>query len=256
MKLNLKNIIGHKVFNNNKEIGTVTDILFDDKKWVCRYFEISPINSSPEERILLPIPLVISINWTQDKIEYLLREIKLIKAPRIKEKEIISRKFELDLANHFKTRKYWETRYIDSMPNPTRWAPERVIFIDQEYHNRIPRKSIKADDDHSSVRRLSQITQFDAYANNGEIGKLNDLIIDYKDWKIISAVIRIYTLQDIKKDVLVATQLISEISYPDKGVILDLKRDEIIRSPEFSESTPINKRMVIKHFDFNGKPKS
>ena len=54
MKLNLKKIIGYKIFNDNNEIGSVKDILFDEKKWICRYFEIQLKNDKRRSGELMP----------------------------------------------------------------------------------------------------------------------------------------------------------------------------------------------------------
>jgi sporulation protein YlmC with PRC-barrel domain len=251
MKLNLNNIIGHSVINNGKNIGEVTDILFDEKKWICRYLEVK----IGETLTLIPFELIEKANWINDNINFSIKAKNLRESKKRITKSTISRKEEIELSQLFKTDKYWETQYVDSMPNPTRWAPDKVIFIDQSYMNRVPSKVISAEDRNSELRRLSELNGLEAFGINGEVGTIGDLIVDNKKWEIVSFVIRTYGLTGSLSDVLVAAQMIKEVNFVERGVVINMNKEEIMSSPDFRESLPINKKWVMKQYDFNGKPK-
>ena len=90
-------------------------------------------------------------------------------------------------------------------------------------------------------------------ARDGEMGHVEDFIIDTDTWHIR------YMVVDTKnwwpgKKVLVSPRWIQDIRWDDAHVTVDLSRDQIKASPEYDPSKPIPRDYETRLHDHYGRP--
>jgi uncharacterized protein YrrD len=93
----------------------------------------------------------------------------------------------------------------------------------------------------------------DIHATDGEIGHVEDFIIDDRTWKICYLIINTSNWWAGKK-VLVSPQWIDRVSWDEKTVFIDVSRETIKQSPEYSNESQVNRDYEIGlHGHYNRK---
>lgn len=250
MKLNLQDKLGYQIQTKDKVTGKVKDFLFDEDQWKLRYIDVDLGGIFYEQRILIPVQLIHG-NW-KDKTFTIDLESKHLKSfPELDDHKTVSREFEAKIAEFFKIEQYWGSRFLPSAAPFTYTQSSGLLSSSFELDDRVPARKIKPDDINSSLRSFNEIEGYTFYAKNGKIGNLLDLIIESKNWSIISTVVDVDSISD-KPPVIVATKWIEEISYIEKGISLSLKQSEVLSAPTFNVNDSINTQKVSQDFDFTG----
>ena len=104
------------------------------------------------------------------------------------------------------------------------------------------------------MRSIDEVTGYYMQAPDGEVGYLDDFIVDDKNWTIRYIVLDTRKWLPGKK-VLISPQWINRISWSDGKVFLDLDRESIKESPEYDPSLPVNRQYEERLYDFYGRPK-
>jgi hypothetical protein len=87
-------------------------------------------------------------------------------------------------------------------------------------------------------------------ANDGEIGHVDDFLVDDENWTIRYVVVDTRNWWPGKK-VLISPEWIRSVSWTDSRVYVDLSRDTIKNGPEYDPSTPLSREYenrLYKHY--------
>ena len=90
------------------------------------------------------------------------------------------------------------------------------------------------------LHKFSKVKGFHIHAVDGEIGHVDDFLIDDRAWAIR------YLVADTRnwwpgKKVVLSPDWIKTVSWPDSQVHVDLRQDEIKASPEYDPSRPFDR---------------
>ena len=242
MKVNLQDKIGYDIQTKDNLTGRLRDFIFDEDDWKLRYLDVDLGGIFFEKRILIPIELIKKEDWRNEKFSLNLKAKHLEHLPSLDDRMTISREYEAKLANHFEIDEYWSKRFRVS-----KVKPETSFSQPKRY------KTLKEDEMESKLRSFKEIQNYHVYAQNGQTGRLKDLIVETKDWKILSQIIHITYNLGNEKDVMLAMKWVDEISYVEKGIALALDKREVHSAPEFDVHIPINEKEITKVYDFTGK---
>ncbi|HUO36294.1 MAG TPA: PRC-barrel domain-containing protein [Candidatus Acidoferrum sp.] len=105
----VRNIAGYHVSAIGGEIGHVEDFLFDDKTWEIRYVIVDTRNWWPGKRVLIHPEWIDRVSWKNRKIYVKLSREVIGNSPKWDSRQPISRKYELQLHQHYGCPPYWET---------------------------------------------------------------------------------------------------------------------------------------------------
>jgi hypothetical protein len=103
------------------------------------------------------------------------------------------------------------------------------------------------------LRSTREVIGYHIQARDGEIGHVDDFIVDDENW-----IIR-YLIVDTRnwlpgRKVLVAPAWVEEINWVERKIQIDLSRNTIKNSPEFDPRTPINREYENQLYDYYGRP--
>jgi uncharacterized protein YrrD len=104
------------------------------------------------------------------------------------------------------------------------------------------------------LRSTREVIGYYIEASDGDIGHVEDFIIDVEAWMIRYMVVNTRNWLP-GKNVLVAPEWITAMSWGESKVMVDLTRDSIKSSPEFDPSAPVNRVYEEQLYDFYGRPK-
>ena len=106
----------------------------------------------------------------------------------------------------------------------------------------------------SHLRSTIEVNSYNIQASDGEIGHVEDFIIDDETWAIRYLVIDTHNWWPGKK-VLVSPQWIERVSWSDSKVFVNLSRESIKNSPEYTEESLITRdyeTILYQHYKRQG----
>jgi hypothetical protein len=103
------------------------------------------------------------------------------------------------------------------------------------------------------LRSTKQVIGYHIQAQDGEIGHVEDFIVEDDTWVIRYLVVNTQNWLS-GKSVLVAPSWVKGVDWAKRRVHLDLEREAIEKSPEFDPATPVNREYEVRLYDYYGRP--
>jgi hypothetical protein len=106
----------------------------------------------------------------------------------------------------------------------------------------------------SHLRSTRAVTGYNVQATDGEIGHVDDFIIDEETWGIRYLIIDTGNWWSGKK-ILISPRWIKRISWSESKVFVDLSSNTIKQSPEYIEGSPLSREYeaaLHQHYNFHG----
>ncbi len=168
-----KTLKGYKLDGPDGEFGEVKEFYFDDRHWTVRYLVANTGNWLTGRQVLIsPYALVAAIKAEQH-IAVDLTKKQIEKSPSLNSDKPVSRQFEEAYYDHYGWPVYWNGPYM--------WGAYPYIARDRET-GKPPTQGEKAWDPH--LRSTDAVSGYNIQALDGEIGHLEDFIIDDETWAI------------------------------------------------------------------------
>jgi hypothetical protein len=104
----------------------------------------------------------------------------------------------------------------------------------------------------SHLRSTDEVKGYHIEATDGEIGHVEDFIVDDGTWAIRYLEVDTRNWWPGKK-VLVSPQWVDNVSWPDSKVYVGLSRETIQNSPEYIESMPVTREYEKRLYDHYGR---
>ncbi len=242
MLIKSKSLKGYKLNSLDGEIGNVKEFYFDDNYWTIRYLVIETGGWLTSQQVLISPHALIAVNQEEKYISINLTKKQIENSPPLEYDKPVSRQFEKSYYEYYGYPLYWAGAYM--------WGPYPYIPSDTE-------KWIESDLNEkawdSHLRSTYDVSDYSIHATDGEIGHIDDFIIDVEKWAIR------YLIVDTRnwwlgKKVLLSTQWIKNISWKKKEVSINLVQEAIKLSPKYTEEALINRDYEKElHMHYNQK---
>ena len=221
-----KTIKGYKLDSLDGEIGRVKEFYFDDRHWTIRYLVADTGNWLPGRQVLISPYALVAVNTDiyKDQIEVNLTKKQIEDSPSLNSDRPVSRQFEENYCGYYGWQMYWAGPYT--------WGYERNLVRDRAKW-REATQGRKTWNHH--LRSTHEVSGYHIQATDGEIGHVEDFIIDDDTWTIRYLLINTLNWWPGKK-VLVSPQWIERVSWGESKVFVNLSRETIKQSPEYTEA--------------------
>lgn len=226
-------------------IGDIADFYFDIDSWLIRYLVIDTGKIFPGKKVLLSPNVfgqcqssrkIMPVNLTRDKVK---------QSPDETTDLPVSKLHEIELHKYYNWAPYWDSDFI-AYPTPGIAQPLPDEEEKKEFEEKIK---------NNKLRSIREVCGYRLKAKDGQIGHIEDFIIEEKDWSVRYVVADTRNFLSGRK-VLLSLQWIGDFDWAAGTVDVDLNVDEIKNSPEFDPSEPINREYEIQLFDYYGRSKS
>lgn len=258
MLWNASTINGYAISASDGKIGTISDLLFDDTSWLIRWLVVDTGNWLSGRKVLLPSSAMGHLDAKQEECSIKLTIQKIKDSPTIATDRPVSRQVETSIYSYYGYSPSWGSGYGylggigylgsygymggigGALPvSLGSQAPEEEIADVQRSH----------DDVH--LRSVAAVTGYHIHASDGEIGHIEDFLVEDVDWSIR------YFLVDTKnwwpgKKVLISPQSAREIIFPDKLINLNVDRQIVKNSPAYDPSKTIDGAYDEKFLTYYG----
>jgi uncharacterized protein YrrD len=225
-------------------VGDVHDVYFDDYEWVVRYYVVDTGKWLPGRKVLIPphavrppLPdsLALPVDLTREQVR---------NSPDIDTDRPIERQAEHSLYQHYGWVPYWGALEPPVPPMPMRGVANAAEAEQQATSGRL------SGDPH--LRTAKDVTGYRIEATDGEIGHIDDFLLDDQ-----TATIR-YAVVDTRnwlpgKHVLIAPQWIREVKWAESKAFVDLTREAVRHSPVFTSLAALDKEYesrLYKHYGY------
>lgn len=252
MLLSINELQGYSIHATDGELGTVDEFYFDTETWTIRYLVVDTGHWLPGRRVLIS-PLSISgIERTAKRFSVRLTKEQVKNSPDIDTYKPVSRQHEMEYFNYFGSPYYWHggglwgTGYY---PSALMTATAFGAVSAAE-----PPPPSPVDEGDSHLRSTKVVEDYYLEAADGEIGHVDNFLMDDENWAIRYMVIDTRNWWPGKK-VLVPPQWIERLNWEDSKVYVGLQRETIKNAPEFDSSSPINREYeerLYLHYDRPG----
>jgi len=243
MLIKAKTLIGYMLDSLDGEIGKVKDFYYDDLHWTVRYLVAEAGNWLTGRQVLISPFALMGVNKEERCISIDLVKQQIEESPSLDSDKPVSRQFEEAYYGHYGYPTYWG--------GPFSWGPYRSPMRDREQWKESS-QSKKGWDLH--LRSTGDATGHHIQTLNGEIGHVEDFVIDDETWAIRYIIVDTHNWWPGKK-VLVATQWVERVSWDERKVLINLNRETIKESPEYTEESLLTRDYEIKlykHYDRKG----
>ncbi|MGH7843758.1 MAG: PRC-barrel domain-containing protein [Candidatus Binatia bacterium] len=231
MLMNVRELKNYKLDAKDGDIGSVEDFYFDDEGWTIRYLVANTGPWLVGRRVLIsPISLG-KLEPNKKIVEVALTKSQIEKSPDIDTHKPISRQHETAYYDYYGYPYYWYGPHLwGPIPYPGYIAPPsaQTGTVDSEIEAAKDRQ--RNEDQH--LRSTQEVTNYYIEATDGEIGHVEDFIIEDQTWTIR------YIVVDTKnwwpgKKVVISPQWIREVNWGDSKIYADVSRDAIRNAPEY-----------------------
>ncbi len=224
---------GYQLHARDGEIGSVQEFYFDDKHWTIRYLVANSGNWLIGRQVLISPYALISIDPATKSIGLDLRKEQVQNSPSLDTDKPVSRQFEESYYSFYGWPTYWE--------GPYSWGYSPSFERNRDKWGQFGAGCKKWD---HHLRSTRTVTGYRLEANDGEIGHVEDFVIDDATWEIRYLIVATKNWWPGKK-VLVSPQWIERVSWTESKVFINLSRDTIQRSPEYTNESLLTRDYEI-----------
>jgi hypothetical protein len=222
------------------EIGRVKDLYFDDRCWVARWLVVDTGGWLSGREVLLPSSHLGHADAEAKTITVDLSRQKVKESPGVDTHQPVSRQQEQSIYGHYGWSPYWGG--LAAMGAGAGYLIPPVYLmpgVGAPSKETQPEEFQRPEGD-QHLRSTSEVRGYHIGATDGEIGHVDDFLVDGDDWAIR------YMIVDTRnwwpgKLVLVAPEWGTDVSWNERMVTVRLTRDQIKGAPEFDGSRPLTR---------------
>jgi hypothetical protein len=224
------------------DIGQVEAFYFDLEEWTIHYIVVNAGGWFSARKLLISPLSVDGVDWGSRNIRTDLTREEVKHSPTVDTHGPLSRSDEAAHDNHYRLPPYRSR----SMPRGPAASPTKSKAGQRE----------GAVDGASEERRLRSTKEVDGFylaANDGAIGHVDDFIIDDQTWTIRYIVVDTRNWWPGKK-VVISPRWITRVDWQRHKIYLDMLCNEIRNSPEYDDSSSIEREFEERLHDHYRQP--
>ncbi len=248
MLRSVKSLANYKLAATDGPIGNVHDFLFDDRQWTVRYMVADTGDWLPDRKVLISPISLDKPEWETQLFPVQLTKKEIEQSPRLDTDAPVSRDYEIRWFDQFGWHYYWTGSGV--------WGTAAYpgdLFSRQEKEAALASEP-DPESTSNNLRSTNEVMRYTIQAHDGQIGHVEDFILDDATWSIRYMVVDTRTWLPGRK-VLVAPEWIDSVTWAEQVVKVGLTRDALKNSPEYDPAEPVNREYEARLYDYYGRPR-
>ena len=238
----------------DSNLGKINDLYFDDDAWVIRYFIVSTHNWLFKREVLISPIALEKPDWLNKIIPVNLSQEQLDHSPDISAHEPVSRQQEIQYFGYYGYPIYWGGSGL--------WGeglyPGGLMPDTDNINEQLNAEQAKAYSNSQEIdphlRSWEKVKGFVVIGSDGEIGHIQDLLIDELTYAVRYVIVRANDWW-IGHDILVVPQWFHDIKWTDSSVKVDHTRAEVKGAPLYDSLVKMDRDWEISmhnHYEREG----
>lgn len=235
----VKHLRGFDLLATNGTIGSVQDVYFDDERWAVRYLVVDTGTWLPGRHVLISPLSVVSTEWGRQQLQLSISREQVENSPGIDTHKPVSRRQELDYLNYYGYPHYWgQIDLWGASARPMLPPPEDMARYRSMAEEERRRAEARGD---SHLRSIREVTGYVIRATDGDLGHVDDFLIDDVSWAVR------YLVLDTSnwwfgKHVLVSPGWITDISWEERTVTVKVSRQSLKDAPQYDRAEHVDRQ--------------
>jgi uncharacterized protein YrrD len=244
MKRKTISLVDYTIHATDGEIGKVKEFYFDDNTWTIRYLVVETGGWLFGRKVLISTKALLTIDWKQHMFNVNLTKKQIEDSPETDTNKPVSRQHEIDLYEYYPWgESYWSINEGNlgmglSYPIAMHAKPE---ITDAQKAN-----------DNPHLRSTNEVIGYKIKATDGEIGQVEDFMINDQTWTIDFIEVDTGNWFTGKK-VLISPNLIKEIDWDTASVIVNATEEQVKNSPEYTPSDEVSETYEANLQNYYGR---
>lgn len=230
------------------EIGKVTDFFFDDVSWAIRYLVVETGSWLLSRKVLISPFALQHADWMHKRLPVSISRDQVKHSPDIDTRRPVSRQHEMAYADYYGYPYYWGGSGLwgEGLYAPLQVSRKDIGSVPPVTTYATPLRP--GNDPH--LRSCQSIIGYHIQASDGDIGHLQEMLVDEKTWSIRYMVVNTSNYW-VGREVLISPDWVKRIVWDESKLTLDLLQQTIKDSPRFESSTELNRQQetaIHQHF--------
>jgi PRC-barrel domain protein len=231
------------------DIGSVESLCFDDERWTVRYLVVKTGGWFSGRHVLISPASLHEPDWTNERLPASLSRAQVQGAPDIDTHRTISRQHEATFAKHYGVPYYWA--------GPSLWGAEPyplALDVNGEIEREIQARLEQEDPEAAHLHGTDEIAGYAIHALDGNIGHVEDFLVDGTTWSIRYLVVDTRNWWPGKR-VLIAPDWLRGVSWEEGTVVVTLTCDTIRHAPEYDAARPVDREYESALYAYYDRPR-
>ncbi|MCX6905614.1 MAG: PRC-barrel domain-containing protein [Verrucomicrobia bacterium] len=224
-----KTLKGYKLDSLDGEIGEVKEFYFDDRHWTIRYLVADTGKWLTGRKVLISPYALNRVVESEKHLSVDLTKKQIEKSPPLSTHKPVSQQFEEDYYGYYGWPAYWGGSSV--------WGNSTYLERDR-----------------TKRRSTHEVTGYHLQALDGELGHIEDFVIDDETWTIRYLIVGTKNWWPGKR-VLVSPHWMERVSWSESKVFINLSLETIKESPPFTEDSLLTRDYEVglhRHYNRKG----
>jgi hypothetical protein len=221
---------GYAIEANDGRVGTVDDVLFDDRTWLVRWLVVDAGTWLTGRKVLIHPSALGKADYRAQRLPVNLTMAQVKASPAAYEDQPVSRQMESSLYDYYGWDPVWGGSIFGGGTMPQAFASPYLGGIAVREAAGI---EARRDEGDPHLRSIHAVTGYHVHAKDGSIGHVESFLVDDESWGIRYIVVDTSNWW-FGQHVLISPYAVREISWPDGRVELDTSREQVKASPTWN----------------------
>lgn len=270
MLRSISGLEGFTIGATDGTIGQVEDFYFDDRSWTVRYLVVDTGGWLSGRKVLISPISIRHLDWPNETVHVALTKSQVENSPSPETDQPVSRQREMEYYRYYGYPYYWEGPYrwggaswpsgvlagtpVDAARGPGAAGGVTPGTPAQTEHE-APWWGLEVHEEaNPHLHSTSEVTEYYIHASDGDIGHVEDFLVDEDAWAIRYAVADTRNWWPGKK-VLVSPEWISRVDWREAKVFVDMTREQFKNSPEYDPSGPVERDYESRLYEHYRRPR-
>lgn len=251
-----KELQSYSIYAADGDVGKVEAFFFDDESWKVRYLVAKAGGFFLNRQVLIAPGLVEDVDRDVGILYTDLTREQVKDSPGIETDRPVADQQEIAYYEHYAAEPYWSAGWQAMGPVVTPGDFERARYpetLDPSTTSPAEDETPIGNQGDPHLRSTREVEGYRIGATDGEVGHVEDFLIDDEEWEIRYVAVDTRNWLPGKK-VLVSPAWVSQVSWPDKELYADLTREEIKSAPEWDPNAPLDREYETRLHEHYGRP--
>ncbi|NPD70298.1 PRC-barrel domain-containing protein (plasmid) [Lichenicola cladoniae] len=258
---------GFEIQAKDGSLGTVSDFLFDDSTWKVLWMVVDTGRWLSGRKVLIHPSAVISAEYGERELKVALTKAQVKDSPDVGTDRPVSRQMQNDLYGYYGSDPLWGGSMfgaglyggsMNGFAGGGMGAIASPLSAPAYFGTAAVQEAERGETNHHEgdphLRSIAEVTGYHVHSTDGDIGHIQDLLIDNASWGIRYLIVDTSNWW-VGQHVLISPYAVQGVDWSERHVRLDLTRAKVKSSPSWNPYNVIDgefEQRLHNHYDWPG----